>query len=384
MTLEERTAAQEGLTTGFDYLRIGLALFVLVFHSLGNTAAHGTNPNDNLRLGEEIWASNWRFIPAMVLPIFFSLSGYLIVGSLQRNSIHHFLMLRALRLIPALIFETLITAIIIGFIFTTASWKTYVTSKEFWLYFGNIVGWVHFCLPGVFEHNPNPEYLNGQLWTIPFELKSYASLVIISSFLSRSRLLFLLAISAACVAFTVRVYHGHPVNSWGHAPGRMLVLSFLAGVAVYFYRDTLPYAHRLGFASGVLAAIFLDFPNLSYLASLPIAYFTVWLGIANWPKIKFGDLSYGIYLFHYPVQQTLVATFIGVSKSWPLLALLSLPISGVCAWVSWNFVESPVLHRKLIILRVIDERLLAPLFLAFNATRRRMTSVWLTLARARP
>jgi peptidoglycan/LPS O-acetylase OafA/YrhL len=353
MSLEEKIAAQKGVTTGFDYLRIGLALFVLVFHSV---AAAGTRGAHLERLLPEIWAGPWRFIPTMVLPMFFALSGYLVAASLLRNSIHHFIALRALRLLPALAFETLISAIIIGLLFTTLPWTAYLERPEFWLYFGNIVGWIHYFLPGVFEHNPVTGYLNGQLWTIPFELECYVSVVILSSFILRSRFVLVLGITAACAAFTLRVYHGHAIDAYDKPLGRVLVLSFLAGVAVYLYRDTLEYSRRLGFASGLLAAICFEVPNLCYLAALPIAYFTVWLGIAKLPKIKFGDLSYGIYLFHYPVQQTIVATFLGLgwAISWPLLALLSLPATGFCAWFSWNFVESPVLSRKRAVLGAMD------------------------------
>lgn len=371
MSLEEKIVDQKGVTTGFDYLRIGLALFVLWFHSVGLAGTPGAVLD---QLAPELWSGTWRFIFAIILPMFFALSGYLVAASLLRNSIRHFVTLRVIRLVPALAFETLISAIIIGLVFTTLNRRTYLASPEFWLYFGNIVGWVHYYLPGVFQNNSTVGYLNGQLWTIPFELECYASLVVLSSFILRSRFVFLLVITAVSLVLTLRAYHGHPLDLYHHVPGRVLVLSFLGGVAIYLYRDTVPYSHRLGLASGLLGAIFLEFANLSYLAALPVAYFTVWLGIKKLPKIKFGDLSYGVYLFHYPVQQTLIATFLGLgfAISWPWLALLSLPATALCAWLSWNFVELPVLSRKHAILRGTDRWLSA---VSFNKSAKAGVSI---------
>ncbi len=63
-------------------------------------------------------------------------------------------MLRALRLIPALAVEVTLSALLLGAFFTTLPLGRYLSSPELISYFGNVVGLVHFTLPGVFEHNP--------------------------------------------------------------------------------------------------------------------------------------------------------------------------------------------------------------------------------------
>ena len=133
----------------------------------------------------------------------------------------------------------------------------------------------------------------------------------------------------------------------------MLVLCFLAAVALYLYRDTIPYSGLLGALSAVATAVFLQIPDASYLAAFPVAYLTVYLGLMRPPPIPFGDLSYGVYLFHWPIQQSVVHAFPSID-SWWLMLLISLPLTAVCAWLSWNLIEKPILLRKKPILAAVD------------------------------
>ncbi len=68
----------------------------------------------------------------------------------------------------------------------------------------------------------------------------------------------------------------------------------------------------------------MEIPNASYLAAFPVAYLTVWLGLKNPPRIPFGDLSYGVYLLHFPIEQTIMHLFPGAG-SWWRLTLMTLP-----------------------------------------------------------
>ena len=111
----------EGLTTGFDYLRLGLSVAVLVWHSILLTAGPAAYSG--------LWSGPFRFIPAAILPMFFALSGFLVTGSLMRTNIHHFLALRAIRLVPALAVEVTLSALILGVAFTTMPLREYFTSS---------------------------------------------------------------------------------------------------------------------------------------------------------------------------------------------------------------------------------------------------------------
>ena len=335
----------DGFTGGFDYLRIGLALAVLVWHS-------GILSTGSAALYRAAWGGPFRFLLAIILPMFFALSGFLVAGSLERTRMHQFVVLRALRLVPALAVEVALSALVLGPFFSTLPPWRYLTSPELGAYFGNIVGFVHFTLPGVFEHNPAPGVVNSQLWTIPFELECYVALLFVSAVLRDRRafaaLVILLSFVATALAFLV-----DPVSPFEPIPGRALVVSFLAGVCLHLYRDKIPCSPTIGLLAAVMAAVLLQVPDTCYLAAFPAAYLTVWLGLMRPPKIPFGDLSYGVYLFHFPVEQSIMQVFPGVGGWWRL-PLLALPATVLCAWLSWNLVERPILARKKDILAAVD------------------------------
>src|SRR5438477_501444 len=103
-SIQDRITETDGRSTGFDYLRLGLALAILVVHTW-RTA-----------YGPEGWkevAPGWVYlyiVPALI-PCFFAVSGFLVAGSLLRcKSIDTFLILRVLRIFPALATETLLSA----------------------------------------------------------------------------------------------------------------------------------------------------------------------------------------------------------------------------------------------------------------------------------
>jgi len=172
-TIGERLSATRGRTTGFDYLRAGLSISVIGFHSIvtsyGLVHAHG------------VWNGWWRPFIAVILPAFFALSGFLVSASLIRcRTIEGFLTLRVLRLVPALFFEVMISALILGSLLTDFTLRDYFASPLFRTYWLNILGDIHFQLPGLFLDNPDPNVVNHQLWTIPVELKCYLAITGIS------------------------------------------------------------------------------------------------------------------------------------------------------------------------------------------------------------
>jgi peptidoglycan/LPS O-acetylase OafA/YrhL len=132
-----------------------------------------------------------------------------------------------------------------------------------------------------------------------------------------------------------------------------LVLCFLAAVALFLYRDKIPYSPAWGFMAAIATVILLPVPATSYLAAFPVAYLTIWLGLKRPAAIPFGDLSYGVYLFHFPIEQTVMHLFPGI-QAWCQLTLVALPVTGVFAWLSWTLVERPLLSRKRLILKQVD------------------------------
>ncbi len=346
-TFQDKMQSAGGATTGFDYLRIGLSVAVLGWHSI-------TLATPSPEFDAELWSGPFRFLAAAIIPMFFALSGFLVTGSLGRTRLHQFVTLRFIRLIPALAVEITLSAGIIGLLFTTLPASQYLGSSGFYAYFLNIVGDIHFYLPGVFDEKPSQGLMNGQLWTIPFELECYLALVLLAvATMTRRRFAFTVIIAALSLAFTVRALTGPPISAFTHAPGRVLVVCFLAAVSLYLYRDRIPYSNLLGVIAAVATAVFLQIPNASYLAAFPVAYLTVWLGLMRPPPVPFGDLSYGVYLFHWPIQQSVLHLF-PQTHLWWLLMLVSLPLTAVCAWLSWTWIERPILVRKKPILAAVD------------------------------
>jgi peptidoglycan/LPS O-acetylase OafA/YrhL len=172
--------------------------------------------------------------------------------------------------------------------------------------------------------------------------------------LVKKRNLFLLSVIGISVVFMVSALTNAPINANAHVPGRMLILSFLAAVSLFLYREKVPCNKLLGWLSVITTAIFLEIPSLTYLAAFPLAYMTVWLGVMRPRTIPFGDLSYGLFLFHFPVEQ-LVMHIAPAIRHWYMLTLISLPLALGCAWVSWTLVEHPILRRKKIILAETDK-----------------------------
>jgi peptidoglycan/LPS O-acetylase OafA/YrhL len=346
-TILEEIQKGNGVTAGFDYLRLGLALAVLVWHSIILTSG-------SLAVYRALWSGPFRFLAAAILPMFFALSGFLVAGSLMRTRLHQFATLRVLRLAPALAVEVTLSALILGALFTTLPLCDYLTNPELGGYFGNILGLVHFTLPGVFEDNRVPRVVNSQLWTIPFELECYVSLAIVSLLMGlRHRCVFVALLVLFSLAATVSAVLNNSVSPFAPLQGRVLVVAFLAGVGIYLYRDRIPYSTVVGLVAVIASMVSLQIPNAAYLAALPVAYLTVWIGLMRPPKIPFGDLSYGVYLFHFPIEQTIAHLFPGVGCWWRM-TLMALPPSLLCAWLSWNLIEQPILARKNLILARVD------------------------------
>lgn len=307
-TVRSRLAETGGRTTGFDYLRVLLAVAVVLWHtvalSYGGDAA--------------IWIMSqhpYRAIVAIILPAFFALSGFLVTGSLDRNaSLFRFLSLRGLRIVPALAVEVVLSAIILGPILTTLPLGQYFAHPDVHDYFQNILGRIHYFLPGVFASNPYPDVVNGQLWTIPYELECYMALAGAAAVgLVRRRWLFLILIvclQALLVSDVLRDSTTIPAVDADAVTGRVLVMAFLAGVTIHRFGDVIPMRRWLCAAAIVTSLVLLSVPLGDEFVAFPVAYATVWLGLQN-PKpnfiVKFGDLSYGIFLYGFAVQQVVAS-----------------------------------------------------------------------------
>lgn len=342
-TLGQYMADIKGFTSGFDYLRFILAIAVLTWHSYPFT--QGNDAANEVASG---WVSNLTFL---MLPMFFALSGFLVSSSLQRtSSMGKFLGLRAIRILPALFVEVLLSALILGPLLTTIPLSEYFTSSIFHSYFFNIIGYIHYELPGVFLTNPYPNVVNGSLWTVPFELECYLALTILSltGFTRRPKIFLAIFLAVTITKSLSTFYFGAAPMALSHIGGRQLILFFLAGIIINLVRDQLPFNGIIAIMCAITGLALLRNEHLLYLAPLPIAYLTVWLGMLRPPRIPVimgGDYSYGIYLYAAPVQQT-VAYMSDTGKTYLGNLFLSLFFVSLFAAFSWHAIEKPTLKLK--------------------------------------
>jgi peptidoglycan/LPS O-acetylase OafA/YrhL len=343
-TIAQRMIDTDGRPTGFDYMRLILAVLIVCWHSV--VTSYG--------LTAQTLASSapWRPLVAVLLPAFFTLSGFLVAGSLERTkTVGMFLGLRALRIYPALAVESLIAALILGPLLTTKSLAAYFSDPDLHSYFLNILGDPHFMLPGVFKTNPI-DLVNGQLWTIPYELRCYVMLTALAVLGAVRRPAIVLATTVAYMAWgigdTLLHFPFYATYLAGPAPAWLLLANFLCGVLLYLYRERIAWKWSWGVASLAAAMVLYDIPAGHYAAVPLLSYATVFFGLTNPPKtgfLKGADYSYGIYLYGSVIQQTFMA-LAPWSRHWWINIALTLPASALVAALSWHLVERRALGFK--------------------------------------
>jgi len=350
-----------GIGHGFDFLRLFLSLSVVLWHAVAIVYGDDSRWHDTA-----LWIYKFS-----VLPMFFALSGFLITGSALRLRLRDFLVNRGLRIVPALAVEILLSAFILGPLFTTVPLGDYFTDRQFFAYFLNIVGWFHFDLPGVFRDHPRTE-VNGVLWTIPYEIGCYAILsLMIALGLLRQPAVILLLILAYFLGNAVYVhadlaphlpfpldraagfaFKANPNN----LSGPSLTPFFLAGCLAYLLRHRIPYSPAAGGAALLLIAGMALVGNRSWelqplfqtAACVVFVYLVVFVGVSQVPMpavLKRNDISYGIYLYGWPIQQTVIALYPGVPG--PIgHVLVTLPFLMIFASLSWRLIERPILRMR--------------------------------------
>ena len=334
------TRVSQRQTHGFDYLRVALAASVILWHSFN--VAYGPASDRAIR------GTGLDILVRSIMPVFFALSGFLVAMSLERvRHLPTFLWFRSLRIFPALIVEVTLSALILGPLLTVYRLRDYFTDGQFFKYFLNILGWIHFELPGVFLSLPKSGLVNFSLWTVPSELECYillAFLFAIGLFV-RPRALWAMAIAYALLI--AAMYPSDHYDRFTLIPARVLPLAFLAGVALSRSREKVPVSLPLGMAAVALMLVLLIHPQTSGFAAIAAAYVATAFGCTDAPRsriLESGDYSYGMYLYAYPIQQTVVL-FLGPNRPLATLGASSLVIM-LFAVLSWHAVEKHALRFK--------------------------------------
>lgn len=223
-----------------------------------------------------------------------------------------FLMLRLLRLMPALLVVTLASVFLLGPVLGRQPLTEYFARHQTWAYFGNLLGRAQFSLPGIFERNPRSGVVNGALWTIPLEMACYLAMALTSASRGGVRPAILPAVSCLLLLPFVAA----------RIPAPDLLLAFVCGALLHQAQITV--APRLGGVAIILAFIS-SWVGWQMLTPIPLALAVVAMERLRVPQgVTRVDYSFGIYLVGYPVQQSLLQAL--PHLAWWMLLLTALPV----------------------------------------------------------
>ncbi len=325
----------------FDLIRLGLASIVLVYHAFALSAVA---PLGDMEL-------NLALMSELAIQGFFIVSGALVYGSYERSrSVSDYAGKRLRRLYPAYAVIILVPTLvaIVGTFSTPEAWGQilrYVGANLIFLNF------LEHGLPGLFEGNRLQE-VNGALWTLKIEVLFYLTLPILAVILNRLDRFWWIGIAFFVLgAFAWReamlaIEHTYSAQLARQLPGQMMY--FAIGMALWRIWDQAR-AHAITlFAIGAVAlALSLTVPALDALRVLGLAGVIAGIAFAPGPKLNaaaWGDVSYGVYITHFPIIQALVAAGVYTSLGFAGgLAVTILLVFGA-SYLLWWLVEKPALR----------------------------------------
>jgi peptidoglycan/LPS O-acetylase OafA/YrhL len=334
----------------FDALRLVAAASVVFSHSFLIT--EGTQDHEWL-----IWLTGNQSILGLVgVFVFFAISGFLVTQSFEATGdVWRFLVKRALRIFPGVFVATALSAFVLAPVVTTLCPSAFLLRPEPYEYvIGNTLldQTVH-ELPGVmFVNNPVGLEINGSLWTLRLEFAMYLMVLALGMLrlLSLRVALLLVAFGMACLHFNMLDelekwgWFFQLLSGWG-----WLVGFFAAGMVLYKLRHTRIFDGRIALLA--FAGLVLSVPLRQFILLFPLfgCYLALWLALTPRlpviPAARFGDLSYGIYIYGWPVEQGVI-WLLGGRAVWWQVFLLALPTAAALAFLSWHLVESPALRLK--------------------------------------
>ncbi|MFN8024071.1 MAG: acyltransferase [Acidimicrobiales bacterium] len=345
---------------GFDALRLVLAFLVLVSHTwpLGGFGAEPGSPiaPDRLTLG------------GFAVAGFFAMSGLLVGRSATRRPLGAFTRARALRILPGYLVAVLVSAIpvaALAWVHEHGSLGGFVSTSP-----NGSLGYVGRALlfPVEMSHGvrevfvtstpygrlTGQSFVNGSLWTLPYEVRCYLVIGLVGLAVHRWGERRSIGLAWALTGAAAVAYHqaadltGFVVGAVADRTLVMLLFVFLTGSLVGTFADRVRLVGWMPLAALAVAlvaghtSLFLSEHVGS--ASLALVLPTVAMAIAPLgARLRGVDLSYGMYLYAWPVQM-LLAMYGLDSGPWAFIVVATL-VTTVLAAGSWFGVERPAVRH---------------------------------------
>jgi len=331
----------------FDFLRLFAATMVIFSHCY--PLLFGINSNL-----EPFKPFNYSEITLGTLAvfIFFIISGYLITLSWKNDPfLDNFFIKRILRIYPGFTIVLFGTSFILGVILTNLSIFEYFKNFDYIGFIYNFLVLEQVNLPGVFQNNPYPDAVNGSLWILFWEFKMYIVIALLGFFgFLNKKIMTLLIIIYSFIWYSwdmkLLVIQNNILLNNILSP---YPLYFLIG-SIFAIRNDKTYDYRIAIILLIIWIMTLKSFIFVLFSFLALPYIILTFANAKIPAINkfgiFGDFSYGLYIFAFPIQQTIVM-LAGKDLTIFTFFISSFFITLGFAIVSWKMIESKALKLKI-------------------------------------
>lgn len=344
-------------TNNFDFLRILFASFVIITHSYPLSGQEECDIFCQVFDGQQ----NLSYLGVRG---FFAISGYLIFHSLMNSpSIQNYLWKRVLRIYPALIIALLFSTIIGYFAYSGVS--NYWSNSSTWTYLPKNLASFFFSvyqtkIEGVFSSNRYGATINGSLWSISYELAAY--IILIPFFFIRNKKMFIVysTLITSIILIIMATFFpnrggNYNIFSYIFGLGHNLMMNvysyFVVGcflAAIKIEKFSTSYRNILLISSSIILFVSLLLGFFRVVEHLFYPVIVILIGISSWYPVnqigqKIGDLSYGFYIYSFPIQQMIEYLW----KPTPLhMIFISFLFVIPLAYLSWHYIEKPIMKYK--------------------------------------